>query len=125
MSHSVNNYPEFRSIKNLFEQSSQGICLPPDCHDLVSQIDKTTSSLGFLRLINLLQLLFMMSQSQNCHTIGSVLFNTREQSADNNRLKKVLTYLEHHYLEEISLDEVAKIGAMNNSSFCRFFKDLE
>lgn len=123
MSHPINNYPEFRSTKNLLEQSSQGICFPPECKKLVSQIEKTTSSHGFLRLTNLLQLLFMMSQSQDFRTIGSVLYNTREQSADNNRLKKILTYLEQHYLEEISLEEVAEIGAMNNSSFCRFFKD--
>ncbi|WP_168121169.1 AraC family transcriptional regulator [Paenibacillus sp. HB172176] len=40
------------------------------------------------------------------------------------RLKTVLTYIEAHYKEPIALAQLAKLLAMSESYFCRFFKSM-
>lgn len=40
------------------------------------------------------------------------------------QLKNVLHYIETHYTEAISLNELAKIAGMNPKYFCRFFKEM-
>lgn len=39
-----------------------------------------------------------------------------------NRLKKIITYIEKHYAEPISLADIAKNFALNPEYFCRYFK---
>lgn len=40
------------------------------------------------------------------------------------QVKQVLRYIEDHYSEEISLDDLASIAGMNPKYFCRFFKQI-
>ncbi len=40
------------------------------------------------------------------------------------RLKGVITYIEDHYTEEVTLDTMAEIADLNPRYFCRFFKKL-
>ena len=39
------------------------------------------------------------------------------------KFKKVLTYIEQHYREQITLEEMAKQCGMNRNYFCRAFKE--
>jgi AraC-like DNA-binding protein len=41
---------------------------------------------------------------------------------ENERVKKVFNYIEQHFKDPISLDDVAELIHMNPSSFSRFFK---
>ena len=45
-----------------------------------------------------------------------------KRRADIKRLEKVLTYLQAHYNESISLESAAKIACMSTCYFCKFFK---
>ena len=38
------------------------------------------------------------------------------------RLDQICTYVEHHYMEEISLQDAADELGLNREYFCRFFK---
>lgn len=40
------------------------------------------------------------------------------------QLKQVLRYIEEHYSEDISLEDLASIAGMNPKYFCRFFKQI-
>ena len=39
------------------------------------------------------------------------------------RMEKILSFLANHYKENIDLNEISSIVAMNSSSFCRYFKE--
>lgn len=39
-------------------------------------------------------------------------------------LKNALTYIEKHYSEQISLDELAQASSMNSRYLCRFFREM-
>lgn len=40
------------------------------------------------------------------------------------QLKNVLSYIEEHYQETISLDDMARIAGMNSKYFCRYFRAM-
>ena len=40
------------------------------------------------------------------------------------RLKQVITYIEEHYTEAITLEDLARVAGLNARYFCRFFKKL-
>lgn len=40
------------------------------------------------------------------------------------QVKKVLRYIEQHYAEQITLEELASIAGMNPKYFCRFFRQI-
>ncbi|MFR4350624.1 MAG: AraC family transcriptional regulator [Roseburia sp.] len=40
------------------------------------------------------------------------------------QLKQVLRYIEDHYAEDVSLDDLASIAGMNPKYFCRFFRQI-
>ncbi len=64
--------------------------------------------------------------------LGSII-NSNFYSADSDipaadikkirKFKKVLTYIEQHYREQITLEEMAKQCGMNRNYFCRAFKE--
>jgi AraC-like DNA-binding protein len=75
---------------------------------------------GFQRISLLLQCLQKLSSS------GSYIRVTQDfSSADNNinpAIEKIIDYSFKHYLEQITLQEVAAIADMSIPTFCRFFK---
>ena len=69
-----------------------------------------------LTLLQILELLFA-SQSFIPGTQAG------ETSGDVNPLKAVFSYIESHYGEKISLEDLAGTIHMNRNYFCRFFKE--
>ena len=69
--------------------------------------------------ITLLQILELLFASQ------SFIHGTQagETSGDVNPLKAVFSYIESHYGEKISLEDLAGTIHMNRNYFCRFFKE--
>lgn len=47
---------------------------------------------------------------------------TEAKVSNMERLEQICTYVEHHYMEEISLQEAADELGLNREYFCRFFK---
>ncbi len=43
-------------------------------------------------------------------------------SKNKTRLENIFTYVEHHYQEEIYIQEVAKLANLTLPAFCNFFK---
>ncbi len=69
--------------------------------------------------ITLLQILELLFASQS-FIPGT---QTGEPSGDGNPLKAVFSYIESHYGEKISLEDLAGTIHMNRNYFCRFFKE--
>lgn len=84
---------------------------------LVTEMEKAK---GFHRIYLLLQSLQKLSMS------GSYIKVTQDfSSTDNNinpAIEKIIDYSFKHYLEQITLQEVAGIADMSIPTFCRFFK---
>lgn len=118
-------YPELFNIKELLKKSAFGI----NFHNSVenSEIRKKIISLlntvGFQRLILLLEILDLMGKSMKYKLLSNQNYETIIEWDDDPRLNKVLTYLNKVYVDpELTLESTAHIASMNPSSFSRYFK---
>lgn len=124
MSHAINNYADLAHIKKLLDESRRGINFPyPANKEIINCIEQLPQSKGFMRIINLLHLLDLMAGFESKRYLGSVRFcNTMSMTMDQ-RMEKTLAYISEHFKEDIDLDKVASLAAMNSSSFSRYFKE--
>lgn len=124
MAYSINNYIDLKLIKNLLEQSKRGIqFFSSGNQELIEQIEKLPSCKGVERLINLLLILDSMARSNDKRLLGSRQFNNSLSLFADDRLERVLSYINYHYTEQIDLETVASKIPMNTTAFCRYFKE--
>ena len=120
----LNNYPEFYQIKKLLNLSSRGIKFHPSA---VKKVDEKLHQMldvsGFERIILMLQILNQLAVSDEYKILGSEVFPLKINEFTNDRLDKIINYLNFHYREKISLEMVSDIAGYHPSAFCRFFKD--
>lgn len=112
--------PEMKHI-NSFLNRNDAIQLQHNLRKEVSALlNEMEKSKGFHRISLLLQSLQKMSSS------GSYIKVTQDfSSSDNNinpAIEKIIDYSFKHYLDPITLQEVAGIADMSIPTFCRFFK---
>ncbi|MFQ9934132.1 MAG: helix-turn-helix domain-containing protein [Lachnospiraceae bacterium] len=55
--------------------------------------------------------------SKRCETFAEDIRNT-----SSHKMKMILSYIEKHYAEKISLDEISQVSGLNTQYFCRYFK---
>lgn len=79
---------------------------------------------GLSKLLECLKILSLMASS-NSKRLLSEDFNANNEpgNVEDNRLMNVLAYLNREYVNDIKLQSVAQIAYMNESAFCRFFKN--
>ncbi len=117
-------YPEFHAIQELFARASRGIrFLPPFAEKAGKQMIKIAQSTGFNRVIQLLKLLHNMAQTDDYKLLAGELYHQQEHDFTNDRLTKVLHFLNTGYQQKIELEKVAQIAHLHPSAFCRFFRE--
>lgn len=123
MSHAINKYAELTHIKLLLNNAKRGYHFPhPQNQEIIRDIETLPEYKGFQRIIHLLLLLDKMAACKDKRLLGSPHFSENITVSFNNRIEKILSFLNYHYLENISLDDLAFKFSMNTSAFCRYFK---
>jgi len=116
--------PEFVTIKKLFLLGQQGILFRgEEQHKLAELIKSVYNSSGIDRLILFLKTLETISITPNYELLSAVGYANSVTSTDTERINKVISYLMENYAQEIKLDEIADLVNLNQSSFCRYFKN--
>lgn len=117
-------FAEFQTIRDLFKHSARGIrFLTPFREKAGKKIIKIAKSKGFKQLIYLLELLQEFGKTDQYRLLAAESYNEQEHNFTNDRMTKVLHYLNTSYLEKIELEKVAGIANLHPSAFCRFFKE--
>ncbi|MDR0743993.1 MAG: AraC family transcriptional regulator [Tannerella sp.] len=123
MSHSINKYAELTHIKLLLNQAKRGYHFPhPQNREIIRDIEAFPDHRGFQRIIHLLLLLDRMAVFKEKRLLGSPHFSDNITLSFDNRIEKILSFLNYHYLENIRLDDLSSRFSMNTSAFCRYFK---
>lgn len=122
----INKYPEFLKIKTLLADAKYGINFTDNAEN--KEIRKRILSLvnmdGLCRLLECLKILSLMSSSNTKRLLSEDFTENNEQiDTEGNRLMNVLAYLNREYVNEVKLSSVAQVACMNETSFCRFFKN--
>lgn len=111
-------------IRNMFQQSLRGILFSKETAQaimprLVALPDKT----GFASVLELLSLLHDLSTSKDMRTLSDISFQATDSiSYNSRRIETVMAYLNKNFEQDISLSEAAKLAAMSEVAFSRFFK---
>ena len=118
------NKNQFDSIRCMLEKAQCGISFPMQAiMKVYNWLDQLASEeQGFYAVINLLVILYELSQCEDTRTLSSSSFAKISVYSDSRRVQKVQDYIDQHYNEEIRLGQLADLVSMTSVSFSRFFK---
>lgn len=123
--HNLKDTPEFAAITHLFQQASYGICFTGTNKDSIGKQLFALQNLPpfeeYLKLLHILQTLATTQEYQLLHTKPYI---KRYRAKEQDRLQRIYRYVDHHYQQKITLDDVAKHSNMSKEAFCRYFKKI-
>lgn len=112
--------PEMKSL-HYFLNKTDGILLQKKLKkEVANLITEIELAKGFQRVAILIQALQKMSVSSS-HTSLTQNFNATNNNI-NPAIEKIIEYSFNHYLEPITLQQIATVADMSIPTFCRFFK---
>jgi AraC-like DNA-binding protein len=117
--------PELKSIKILLEKSRFGVCFGLKIKEEIGEkFKKTERKSYFQQFISILEILKVLSETQDFillnHQASNLSFNKKEE----NRLRKVYSFIENNYERKIDLGEISEISNLSKAAFCRYFKKM-
>lgn len=115
---------QLASIRRMLELSAHGIAFDSGAIlKVYNRLDSMTKSEpGFLRMLELMAVLFELAECGQYRTLSSSSFVDRRPTGDSRRVQKVQEYINQHYKEEIRLADLAQLVGMTPTAFSRFFK---
>ena len=116
--------PELSKIKRLLDRAARGLRFSDAVRRAAfQQLQKVFEAPeGAGPLIELLELLKIMSMDEGSSPIASAVYAEPVKLKKIDRLQRVLNYLETHWQESVTLKEAAKVAALHPQSMSRFFQ---
>jgi AraC-like DNA-binding protein len=111
-------------IRNMLDRSVRGVLFSRETTAaIMPRLKELPQKHGFDSVLELLSILHDLSTSRNIRTLSDATFRNLESYTYNSRrIEKVMYYLNHNFDKNVSLGEAAKISAMTEVAFSRFFK---
>jgi AraC-like DNA-binding protein len=114
--------PEMKAVHRLLESDNNGIQLQKTLQkNIAALIPQLVKANGLHRIHLLLATLQQMSESKQFRVITKS-FDSSSSSKENSVIEKIFTYSFKHFLDPVTLTEVAAVAGMTIPTFCRFFK---
>lgn len=118
------NLPEAYLLPKLFEKAKSGMIIGGEAREKLTELMRqAVDATNLDRIIVLLSILKVLAENEDYEHI-TLSHNEFHQSneSDTIRLNKVCSYTLANYKKEIGLQEIAAIGNLSVTSFCRYFK---
>ncbi len=114
----------YQPIKKLFQRAQKGLVFPLQTIMLLYPRLIRLSSIkeGFYAAHELIALLYELSKSEGARELSSNAFARVEADSESRRVKKVKSFINEHYIEELRLDDLSAMVNMAPTAFSRFFK---
>lgn len=115
---------QLASIKDMLRRSANGLAFGMmTIMKVYNRLDRLTKvDNDFYRVMNLIEILYELSISEDCRELSSSSFSNSKPVCDSRRVRKVQEYIEKKYREEIRLNDLADLVGMTPTAFSRFFK---
>lgn len=115
--------PEARLLPLLFEKAKRGMVIINGSRDkLIPLIEAVLKAEGLERLIALLSILKVLSETKDYHEVTRKSSFYQSNKYETDRLNVVCSYTMANYSQPISLEQIAAISNLTVTSFCRYFK---
>jgi len=121
---SLLNKKQFHTVAVMLENAKKGMLFSrPVIEKVKDRLDLLNKKQnGFYSVLELLTILYELSNDENSRILCSSTFNKQDDSSESRRIQKVITYLNCNYHKEIRLMDVAEYVNMSEVSFSRFMK---
>lgn len=117
--------PEAYLIPRIFELAKKGLLIQGNTGNNVRMLmKKMTVCSKFEKIIILLKVLQIISESEELETISAGYAFNQPNSIDTDRINNIIAYTLSNFDKEITLEEVASLSNFSITSFCRYFKSI-
>lgn len=115
----------FVSIRRMLQRAQRGLAFSePAIHILREDIvNLAHSNESFASVIRLFNLLYRLSLVEDARELSSSAFVGAKEENEDNRIHKVREFIAEHYMQDVSLPQMAKLVCMNPDAFSRFFRN--
>jgi AraC-like DNA-binding protein len=122
--HDLLALPEAHLLPKLFENAKTGLCIMGDTRLRIAQLmHDLVNADGIHRLITMISILKELSETSEYQKL---IFSKNHfyvpRQMDARRINNICSYTLTNFKREISLDEIASVGNLSTSAFCRYFK---
>jgi AraC-like DNA-binding protein len=115
--------PEMIPVYQLFDKAKFGLKISGKTRAAVAEcMHEMLSESGHQRIVKLLNILEMLSLSDECEPLASPGFIQKYTASGTERITRVHEYIITNFRKDISLADIAEVACMSVPSFCRFFK---
>ncbi len=119
----INNVEEFANIQLLFKRSTFGIAFHIETKEIVIPKIKALQGLpNFTRLLSLLEILDLLSQSKNYTLLNEEDTSVKLYLNDKLRMGNIYDYIQQNYHQNTDINEIARKVNLSTPAFCRYFK---
>jgi AraC-like DNA-binding protein len=124
ISHELLMKNQLSSIREMFERAKTGLSFGlPVIMSVYNKLDELTKAQpGFLRLLKLLEILYMLSTADDCRSLSTSSFADVKSPTDSRRVRKVEEEIAANYNKPLYLKDLADMVGMTPTAFSRFFK---
>ncbi|TKK67757.1 AraC family transcriptional regulator [Ilyomonas limi] len=117
------NLREVEKINVLFRNAQRGLKIEGATRiKIIDIIERLVYKTGFDRVLGLLEILHILSTSEDIQFINSETYSGVVYNKDTDRLAEVFKYIKTSFGTDITLNDVAKKANLTPQSFCRLFK---
>ncbi len=117
--------PELKGVYELFELSKHGITFGKNIKDVVGKRLKHLHELSsFEQFVEVLTLFKMLADSNDYRLLHEKPYDNQHNKREQERLKKIYSFIDEHYHHKIEIDEVASLTNLSKAPFCRYFKKM-
>ena len=105
-------------------RAQRGLAFPPKAIMLVYNRLVRLSSIdeGFLAVQEFFSILYELSKFDDARELASSSFAKVEVVSESKRILKVKNYIDEHYKDDLSLEQLADLVGMTPTAFSRYFK---
>lgn len=114
---------EMSVLKSFLEKSCRGLVWSGKTQrHIVEKLIELANIKGFKRILALLELLHLLSQSKDYQFITNESYTNLHKLSETERMQKVYEYVSKNFKESIKLGDIAEEVNMSEAAFCRYFK---
>jgi AraC-like DNA-binding protein len=117
--------PEMQGLNGLFKKAGTAVAFYGETKSKAGEMMKDLSSLKdpFTRLMKLLEVFSMLSQSEEYEILGAKPLDNPSDLREQLRMQKIHRMVEESFPAKIETEEAAAAINLSLSAFCRYFKN--
>lgn len=109
--------------QELIKKATRGLKFYGKTHARATKIlSNISEDDGLKKILDFLNVIEILSHSKEYEYLASISYKNTYDEKDTGRINSVYQFLIQNFHRNISLEEVAGIGNMSPTAFCRFFK---